>query len=133
MERSDLQESFHEPFSVPYYYGPEGDRISERYPNEPAKSSFSEISEKLKGARARMKAEAEATGSEKVVFVKDMSYYLGHIDDGTFNEDLLLQVTSLCDACIFLIRDPAKQVNYCLSIKFPQSFDSFVNCSFSTS
>ena len=100
-ERGDHR-VFTEPFSQPYYFGP--DRCSARFPSDP---DLDTTNEAVWGA-------IEAASADGPVFVKEMPHQLGH----DLGADALARFTSS-----FLIRDPAWSVPSCLAM-WPDATDT---------
>ncbi|ACY18218.1 hypothetical protein [Haliangium ochraceum] len=103
MQRDDTR-VVHEPFSGPYYFGPE--RVSARYREQPVDpaQTYAAVADALRGSSespvAAAIAEASA-GSGPVLFLKDMAYFLAGRMDAALLGDF--QHT-------FLIRDPRRAV-----------------------
>ncbi|MCB0971829.1 MAG: hypothetical protein KDA97_10020 [Acidimicrobiales bacterium] len=93
---------FTEPFSQPYYFGP--DRCSERFEPDPS----------LDTTNAQVWEAIDDAASQAAVFVKEMPHQLGH----DLGPDALERFTSS-----FLIRDPAWSVPSCLAM-WPDATDT---------
>jgi len=96
---------FHEPFSVPYYFGPR--KISARYKHENTEQASYEETAKL------LSKPYEEDKSIDFVFSKDMAYYVTQYKpDCSYYSYLLSNVLtpSACFVHTFLIRRPDKTV-----------------------
>jgi len=85
---------FHEPYGIPYYFGPE--RVSYRYRNQntAADATFDSVTSKL----------TNKYPEHDFVFVKDMAYYLKGRYSTLLSEDLMNFSHS------FLIRNPERAI-----------------------
>jgi hypothetical protein len=98
-------ETFHEPRSVPHYFGPDGERASTRYSHceYPVRKTHAEVTSSIAAAKA-----AAPPGS--YVFIKDMPYYLCN-ETGKIDPNFLTEVLNGVDIHTFLIRNPEKQIS----------------------
>ena len=72
IERGDCH-ILHEPFCVPFYWGPEGEAQSKLFEKDGVKdTSYSKVAQKV--------YDEQPTG-KKFVFSKDMAYYIDHLFD----------------------------------------------------
>lgn len=88
VERDDF-EVFHEPFSIPYYYGEErkSDRFADEEPHE--EQRYEDVMREV------------LAPSGKRVFIKDMAYYV----DGLMDTDFVRNFSNT-----FLIREPSQVI-----------------------
>jgi hypothetical protein len=114
LERDDVIETFHEPRSTPYYYGPDIDRGSTRYSKETCNDDQTQakVSESI-----RRSQKDNQDSSKNITFIKDMAYYLnsnldldGSGDKPLIDVKLLDECLAVSDVNCFLIRDPRRQV-----------------------
>jgi hypothetical protein len=100
--RTDMEEVFHEPLGVPYYYGPKEERGSQRYADAEDRETFDEMLDEMKKSK-------EKANDGNHVFSKDMAYYLAG-PDGSVDPKLLNKVVNAFDVHTFLIKNPIRQI-----------------------
>ena len=99
---------FHEPFSIPYYFGPQ--RISKRYNND--KDSINDITYEL--TANELTESYENNKNIDFVFIKDMAYYVTQFKPHYYYSYLLSTILRSKDNepfyHTFLIRRPDKVI-----------------------
>ena len=96
---------FHEPYSIPYYFGPE--KVSQRYKNKKDlhnDKTFESVSKEL------MNKEYDENKNIDFIFIKDMAYYVNQFDAAYFSHLLTFRLKPPRFHHTFLIRRPDKVI-----------------------